>query len=139
MMLNQEKYNSALKCRLNKYKAMSTSPIKEEQITAWLSQKIQEYVLSSNETHKIREFVEEAFNFAGFAKDQCRWQGKDLEEKYIHEDKVLVKINPEFYRPAEVEILYGDSSRARNELGWQPKTNFLSLVEKMVRNDLKKD
>jgi len=139
MMLNQEKYNSVLKCRLNNHKSMVTAPIPQEQETAWLSKKIQEYVLSSNETHKIREFVEEAFNFAGFAKDQCKWEGKGLEEKYIHEDKVLVKINPEFYRPAEVDILYGDSSRARNELGWKPKTNFLSLVEKMVRNDLKKD
>lgn len=139
MMLNQELYNDVVKNSLNKYKAMVTAPIKQEQETAWLSKKIQEYVLSSNETHKIREFVEEAFNFAGFAKDQCKWEGEGLEEKYIHEDKVLVKINSEFYRPAEVDILYGDSSKARDELGWQPKTNFLSLVEKMVRNDLKKD
>ena len=139
MMLNQELYNDLVKNSLNKYKAMVTAPIKQEQETAWLSKKIQEYVLSSSETYKIRQFVEEAFNFAGFAKDQCKWEGEGLEEKYVHEDKVLVKINPEFYRPAEVDILCGDSSKARDELGWQPKTNFLSLVEKMVRNDLKKD
>ena len=51
--------------------------------------------------------------------------------------RVLVQINPDFYRPAEVELLLGDSSEARRNLGWEPKTNFLGLVRKMVDNDLK--
>jgi GDPmannose 4,6-dehydratase len=96
-----------------------------------------EYVLSSNETHTIREFVEEAFNFAGFAVEKCEWVGQGANEQYIHEGKILVKINPEFYRPAEVEVLLGDSSSARRELGWEPKINFLELVRKMVAHDLK--
>jgi GDPmannose 4,6-dehydratase len=96
-----------------------------------------EYVLSSNETHTIREFVEEAFNFAGFAVEKCEWVGQGADEQYIHEGKILVKINPEFYRPAEVEVLLGDSSSARRELGWEPKINFLELVRKMVAHDLK--
>ena len=95
-----------------------------------------EYVLSSNETHTIREFVEEAFNFAGFGIDECRWVGEGVEEKYIHEGKVLVEINPYFYRPAEVELLFGDSSQARKDLGWKPKSTFLDLVKKMVDHDL---
>ena len=95
-----------------------------------------EYVLSSNETHTIREFVEEAFNFAGFGSEKCRWEGRGVDEKYYHGDKVLVQINPEFYRPAEVDLLLGDSSLARRELNWNPQTDFLELVRKMVAHDL---
>lgn len=95
-----------------------------------------EYVLSSNETHTIREFVEEAFNFAGFGFEKCRWEGRGVNEKYYHEDKVLVQINPEFYRPAEVDLLLGDSSLARRDLNWNPQTDFLELVRKMVAYDL---
>jgi len=96
-----------------------------------------EYVLSSNETHSIREFIEEAFNFAGFGYEECRWEGDGVNEKYYHEDKVLVQICPVFYRPAEVDLLLGDSSLARKCLGWSPKTDFLGLVRKMVAHDLK--
>jgi GDPmannose 4,6-dehydratase len=105
----------------------------------WLmlnQEKPKEYVLSSNETHTIWEFVEEAFNFAGFGSEKCRWDGHGVNEKYYHEDKVLVQINTDFYRPAEVELLLGDSDLARKELGWKPKTDFLGLVRKMVANDI---
>jgi GDPmannose 4,6-dehydratase len=95
-----------------------------------------EYVLSSNETHSIREFVEEAFNFAGFAVEKCEWVGEGVDEKYLHEGKALMQINPDFYRPAEVELLWGDSSKARSDLGWEPKSSFLGLVKKMVDHDL---
>tara|TARA_R110001632_G_scaffold45038_2_gene114508 strand:- start:2489 stop:3073 length:585 start_codon:yes stop_codon:yes gene_type:complete len=95
-----------------------------------------EYVLSSNETHTVREFVEEAFNFAGFGIEECEWIGEGINEKYIHGNKVLVEINPAFYRPAEVELLLGDSARARKELGWEPKTSFTKLVKKMVDRDM---
>tara|TARA_R110001583_G_scaffold103163_2_gene250226 strand:- start:934 stop:1959 length:1026 start_codon:yes stop_codon:yes gene_type:complete len=105
----------------------------------WLmlnQEKPKEYVLSSDETHTIREFVEEAFNFAGFGFEKCRWDGHGVNEKYIHEDNVLVQINPEFYRPAEVHLLLGDSSLARRELNWNPQTDFLELVRKMVDRDI---
>ena len=95
-----------------------------------------DHVLSSNETHTIREFVEEAFNYAGFHRSLCRWDGSGEDEKYFHGDDCLVQINPVFYRPAEVDILLGDSTKARNDLGWEPKTSFLNLVKKMVDNDL---
>ena len=98
--------------------------------------KPQEYVLSSNETHTIREFVEEAFNFAGFHRSACFWMGTKEKEKYFHGDLCLVEINPFFYRPAEVDLLLGDSAKAREALGWEPQTNFLQLVKKMVDNDL---
>ena len=94
------------------------------------------YVLSSDEIHTIREFVEEAFNFAGFAVEKCEWVGEGIDEKYLHEGKVLMRINPDFYRPAEVDLLWGDSSEARRDLGWKPKNSFLDLVKKMVDHDL---
>lgn len=96
-----------------------------------------DYVIASDETHTIREFVEEAFNFAGFHRGESRWEGEGLDEKYYHGEHCLVEINPEFYRPAEVECLRGDSTLARKELGWEPKSSFLNLVKKMVDNDLK--
>jgi len=102
-----------------------------------------DYVLSSNETHSIREFIELAFKAAGI---QGAWHGKALSEEYsatteyaIKHDlnsSVLVKINPKFYRPAEVDLLLGNSCPAREELGWSPKTSFENLVNKMVENDL---
>ena len=106
--------------------------------------KIEEYVLSSNETHTIAEFVWYAFKAAGI---EGGWHGQaELAEfsistkdaiKYEPVVSVLVKINPKFYRPAEVDLLLGDSTKARKELGWKPETEFEQLVEKMVVNDLK--
>jgi GDPmannose 4,6-dehydratase len=94
-----------------------------------------EYVLSSNETHSVREFVELAFK-AAFINGE--WSGLGIDEVFTDKQtgKVLVKINPKFYRPAEVELLLGDSSLARKELSWTPRTSFSQLVEKMVACDL---
>jgi GDPmannose 4,6-dehydratase len=97
-----------------------------------------DYVLASGETHSIRDFVEQAFKVADL---EGRWEGEGVNEKYICKfDKSefeAVLINPDFYRPAEVELLLGDSTPARKDLGWEPKTSFNKLVEKMVVNDLK--
>lgn len=104
-----------------------------------------DYILSSNETHSISEFVEKAFTAAGI---KGVWQGNDAEQKYLlqghlqgnirSENGCLVKVNPKFYRPAEVELLWGDSSPIRNELGWAPKISFDKLVERMVLWDIEK-
>ena len=94
-----------------------------------------EYVFSSDETHAIKEFVEKSFNIAGI---KGNWVGENKHLMYIsNDDKILVQINPKFYRPAEVELLLGDSTKAREELGWKPKISFDKLVEKMVKNDIK--
>jgi len=94
-----------------------------------------DYVLSSNETHTVREFVELAFKSAFI---EGEWLGNGIDEVFIQKgtNKILVKINPQFYRPAEVDLLWGDSSPARYNLKWEPKTSFSKLVDKMVANDL---
>lgn len=105
----------------------------------WLmlnQKKPKEYVLASGETHTIREFVESAFGFGGFNPDECYWEGEGSHSKYYHRDQMLVKINPKYYRPAEVNLLLGDPSFAEKEMGWVRKTDFYGLVKKMVDNDI---
>ena len=103
-----------------------------------------DYVLSSNETHTIKEFVELSFEHAGII---GKWVGEGINEKFVlskyktekffYEDEpVLMKINPIFYRPAEVDLLLGDSDPARLELGWLPETSFKDLVKKMIDSDM---
>jgi GDPmannose 4,6-dehydratase len=93
-----------------------------------------EYVFSSNETHTIKEFVEKAFKSASI---QGEWIGEGEHIMYISSDKkTLVQINPKFYRPAEVDLLLGDSNKARKELNWLPKISFDKLIEKMVNSDI---
>jgi GDPmannose 4,6-dehydratase len=96
-----------------------------------------DYVLSSNETHTIEEFVELAFKVADI---EGVWIGKDENRKFLTKGTslTLVSVNPKFYRPAEVELLLGDSNPARNELLWEPETSFQELIKKMVVNDLNK-
>lgn len=104
-----------------------------------------EYILSSGESHSIREFVEKAFLSIGV---EGFWQGKGVEEEYhltnaIREEfpnikSCLIKVNPKFYRPAEVDLLLGDSSEIRAELGWVPEISFDQLVNLMVKNDINK-
>jgi GDPmannose 4,6-dehydratase len=107
-------------------------------------EKPKDYVLSSDETHSIREFVEKAFKFAEI---NGAWHGQGLTEEYSVTTEyalknepissILVKINPKFYRPAEVDLLLGNSEPAREELKWAPKTSFNALVKKMVENDIR--
>jgi GDPmannose 4,6-dehydratase len=102
---------------------------------------LSEYVFASNETHTIKEFIELAFkqiNIVGVWKNET---DDNINEKFYYtndknEEILLVKINPAFYRVAEVDLLFGNSKKAIDELGWAPKTNFVQLVEKMVKNDI---
>ena len=97
--------------------------------------KPQDYVLAMNETHTVREFVELAFAELGY---EIEWQGSGVDEKGIDKNtgKVLVEVDPRYFRPAEVELLWGDSTKARTELGWEPKYSFMDLVKEMVQSDL---
>ena len=97
--------------------------------------KPQDYVLAMNETHTVREFVELAFAELGY---EIEWQGSGVDEKGIDKNtgRVLVEVDPRYFRPAEVELLWGDSTKARTELGWEPKYSFMDLVKEMVQSDL---
>jgi len=95
-----------------------------------------EYILSSNETYSVKEFVEKAFNAASIP---GLWSGEGMDEKFrlFQENTTLAEISQEFYRPAEINLLYGDSTPAREELGWKPEISFTQLVNRMVDNDIK--
>ena len=94
-----------------------------------------DYVLSTNETHTVREFVEEAFREVGI---EVRWEGQGVNEKGYDSQtgKLLVDVNPEFYRPAEVEYLWGDCTKAEKELNWKRKVDFRGLVAMMMNADM---
>lgn len=95
-----------------------------------------EFILATNETHTVREFTELSFARLGM---DIEWVGHAENEKGICKQtgKVVVEISPRYYRPAEVEFLLGDSSKAKKELGWTPKTKFSKLVEVMTDSDFK--
>jgi GDPmannose 4,6-dehydratase len=93
-----------------------------------------DYVLSTNEYHSVREFVEKSFGLKGFT---IKWRGKGTDEVGYDENtgKVLIVISEKYFRPTEVEELLGDSTKARTELGWIPKYSFDELVREMVEYD----
>lgn len=94
-----------------------------------------DYVVATGETRTVREFVETAFKCVDI---EVKWKGKGVDEIGINKDtgETIVKINPQFFRPAEVDILLGDPTKAETELGWKRKTTFQQLVEGMVQNDM---
>jgi GDPmannose 4,6-dehydratase len=95
-----------------------------------------DYVVSTGETHTVREFVEYAGRHAGF---DIAWQGHGVDEIGVDQvtGRTIVRINPKYYRPTEVDILLGNPSKAREKLGWTAKTSFKDLVEIMMKADLK--
>lgn len=97
--------------------------------------KPEDYVLATGETHSIREFCELAFKEIGI---DIEWKGKGEDETGVDvaTGKVLVKINPEFFRPSEVDLLLGNPAKAEKELGWKRKVDFPGLVKLMVQHDL---
>ncbi len=94
-----------------------------------------DYVVATGETRMVREFAEIAFRHVGF---DITWEGEGVDEKGIDRKtgKVLVSVNPAFFRPAEVDLLLGDPTKAETKLGWKREISFPELVERMVRNDL---
>jgi GDPmannose 4,6-dehydratase len=94
-----------------------------------------DYVIATGETHTVKEFVEEAFKVGGIF--PIKWEGVGINEVGMYGGKLVVKVNKKFFRPAEVDLLIGDSSKAKEKLGWRPKTNFKELVGMMVEGDLK--
>ncbi len=93
-----------------------------------------DYVLSTDETHSVREMIEVAFGMGGF---DIKWEGCGISEIGYNAKtgQALIFIDEKYYRPTEVEVLHGDSTKARNILGWEPKTTFKKLIEMMVKHD----
>ena len=133
-MLNQEKFRTD-------WKQFSPVSLYNTDVKV-LSKHIKDYVVGSGEKHTIREFVEKAFDVVG---SHGAWMDEGKYEYFWYNDGPrplpsnecqLVKVNPKFYRPAEVEVLRANADKIRKELGWKPKTTFEGLVEKMVTSDL---
>ena len=93
-----------------------------------------DFVMATGETHSIREFIDEAFFVLG---EKITWEGKGENEVGILNStgKCVIKIDPRYYRPTEVDLLIGDSSKAKKELGWESKIKFMELVRIMVKAD----
>jgi GDPmannose 4,6-dehydratase len=131
-MLNQEVWRQDLQPELYRENSYSKNLIKP----------LKDYILSSDETHTIREFVELAFKaieihgiWHGYCENEEYSFTQESLEKNNSVSSVLVSINKKFYRPAEVDILIGDSRPAREDLRWKPKVSFNDLVNKMVNHD----
>jgi GDPmannose 4,6-dehydratase len=95
-----------------------------------------DYVLATGESHSVREFVELAFAEVGIA---IKWDGEGAQQQGLcaKTDRVLVRIDPHYFRPTEIDSLVGDASKAQKKLGWKPKIGFRDLVREMVATDLK--
>ena len=102
----------------------------------WLmlqQEKPEDYVIATGIQHSVRDFV----NASAKALDmKIRWEGEGEQEVGFHGDKPIIKVDPRYYRPAEVGTLLGDPSKAKKELGWAPQTTFEELVEEMTASDL---
>jgi len=99
-------------------------------------EKADDYVLATGDTHSIKEFVEEAFRYIDA---DIVWSGEGADTKGTDKKtgKVMVEVSPEFYRPAEVDLLIGNPEKAKKKLGWEPKVRFSELVQMMVEWDLR--
>lgn len=97
--------------------------------------KADDYVVATGETRTVREFVELAFGHVGI---EVEWKGEGVDEIGVDKatGKTIVKVNPKFFRPAEVDVLLGDPTKAEKTLGWKRDISFSQLVERMVKNDM---
>ncbi|WP_286885385.1 GDP-mannose 4,6-dehydratase [Aneurinibacillus sp. UBA3580] len=104
----------------------------------WLmlqQEKPDDYVVATGQTHQVREFVELAFAEAGI---EIEWQGSGVEEKGVdkRDGRILVEVDPRYFRPTEVDLLLGNPEKAKQKLGWEPKVTFGELVRVMVQADI---
>ena len=104
----------------------------------WLmlqQEKPDDFVLATNESHSVREFIERSFKLRGI---EINWKGTGKDEVGVdakNPERILIRINPRYYRPSEVDNLLGDATKAEKMLGWKPEYSFQGLVEEMVESD----
>ncbi|MDO4989823.1 MAG: GDP-mannose 4,6-dehydratase [Eubacteriales bacterium] len=114
---------------------------KDYVVCMWLilqNEKPDDFVIATGEQHSVREFATLAFRYAGI---ELEWQGEGVDEKGIDRatGRILVEVSPDYYRPTDVVNLLGDPSKAKRELGWDPKaTSFEEIVRRMVEHDMEK-
>lgn len=98
-------------------------------------EKPEDFVISTGETHSVKEFVEASFKYVGI---DIEWRGSGVDQIGVEKgtDVVRIKVNPKYFRPTEVDVLLGDSSKAKEILGWKPKCNFDELVKDMMSADI---
>jgi len=134
---NNEEYNTLKLGNLDSKRDWGYAPDYVEGMWLMLQQdKPDDFILATNETHSIREFIKETDKYTMF---NIEWFGEGLDEKGIDKKtgKIIIEIDPKYFRPAEVDILIGDYSKAKNILGWEPKVKFKELVEIIMKFDLK--
>lgn len=121
---------------LNAQRDWGYAPEYVEAMWLMLQQEVaDDYVIATGQTHSVREFVEEACSFIG---KKITWQQTEAHEIGVDENgKRLVQVEPQHFRPAEVDILIGDATKAYNQLGWKPQTTFKQLVQCMVEADIR--
>lgn len=93
----------------------------------------EDYVLATGECHSVREFVEESYRVLG---KEIKWNGEGIDEVGIVDNEIVVRIDPKLYRPAEVDLLLGDATKAKIELGWEHRVSFIELVRDMMLADI---
>ena len=96
------------------------------------------FVLATNRTESVRDFATMSFKAIGI---QIKWEGSGLNEKGVDKatNKILVKVNPDFDRPAEVDLLIGNAEKAKRILGWEAQTSLEELCELMIKEDIKRN
>ena len=98
-------------------------------------EKPEDFVIATGVQHSVRDFVNAAARELGMA---IRWEGGGADERgFDAQDKCIVAVDPRYFRPTEVDTLLGDATKAKERLGWTPKTTFDELVAEMIRGDLK--
>ena len=100
------------------------------------TKKPNDYVVSTGKTHSIKDFINKATKYL---KMNVIWRSKGLNERLINKDdnKTLIKINPKYFRPSEVNILIGNSNKAMKKLNWKPKTDINKLIKIMIDEEIK--
>lgn len=149
-MLNQEKFNEELKIKASKCPIYLTGErtgaerfLSIQQDIEYLSKHIKEYVLASGKTYTVKDLIITAINHSPIINlGTIKFIGSGLDEKCVlvkpsGEELVLIKVNSKFFRPAEVELLCGNSQKIRNELNWEPNYSFNGLIKEMMEYDLK--
>ena len=98
--------------------------------------KPEDFVVSTGQTYSIKQFIDETVKYLNI---KTKWTGKGIKEKLVNlkNNKVIIKINPSLFRPAEVNFLKGDSKKAKKKLKWKPRTNLIKLIKIMVDEELK--